>query len=240
MLVGAGEMAELAAQHLHNHGVEAIIVASRTLANARKLAERFHGESIPLDAVAAHLPRVDILICSTAAPDYILHAEHVREVLRTRKYNPIFIIDIAVPRNIDPRVDDLENIYLYDMDDLQKVLKTNLEKRRKALHKAEVIVDQEVRRFLEWLGTLDVVPTIVSLRERAENIRKQELERALALLRPAASPAQRATLESMSQAIVNKLLHDPITQMKIAEREGDAAGTVDVVRRLFSLADDKE
>jgi glutamyl-tRNA reductase len=239
MLAGAGEMAELAALHLTSNGVERMLVASRTLENARKLADNFRGEAVTLDSIPHHLAGIDILICSTAAPDYILRADQVREALRARKYNPIFIIDISVPRNIDPRVDDLENVYLYDMDDLQKVLKTNLEQRKKELKKAQVIVQDEVRQFLHWLNTLDLVPTIVSLRDRAEKIRRQELEKAFSMLKTSIGPEQKETIEAMSQAIVNKLLHDPITEMKRLERHGDSAGLVNMVRQLFSLKPDE-
>ncbi len=239
MLAGAGEMAELAAQHLLGNGIARLLVASRTLENARRLAETFRGEAMALEEIPGHLDRIDILICSTAAPDYILRVDQVREALRSRKYKPIFIIDIAVPRNIDPQVDELENIYLYDMDDLQKVLRTNMEQRQKELKKAEVIVQEEVRHFLQWLNTLDLVPTIVSLRERAETIRKQELEKAFSLLKASMKPEQRETIEAMSQAIVNKILHDPITEMKRLERQGDSSGIVNVVRKLFSLQSDE-
>jgi len=149
------------------------------------------------------------------------------------------MIDIAVPRNIDPRVDELENVYLYDMDDLQNVLNTNLEARKKELKKAEGIVQEEVRHFLHWLNTLDLVPTIVSLRERAEKIRKQEIEKAFSILRSSLSPGQQETIEAMSQAIVNKILHDPITAMKKTQKQDDASGLVHVVRRLFSLQSDR-
>jgi len=239
MLAGAGEMAELAAQHLMSNGIERLLVASRTLENARRLAGRFRGEALALQEIPGHLERTDILICSTAAPEYILRAEQVRDALRSRRYSPIFIIDIAVPRNIDPRVDELENIYLYDMDDLQKVLRTNMEQRKKELKRAEVIVQEEVRHFLQWLDTLHLVPTIVSLRERAESIRRQELEKACSLLKPGLDPEQKETIEAMSHAIVNKILHAPISQMKRVDRQGDSSGMVHLVRKLFSLHSDE-
>ena len=239
LLAGAGEMAELAARHLATHGAAQILVASRTWENARRLASAFSGEAVPLEEIPRVLDRVDILICSTAAPEYILRLDQIREALRSRKYNPIFIIDIAVPRNIDPRVDELENIYLYDMDDLQQVLKTNMEERKKELKKGEIIVQEELRQFLDWLGTLDMVPTIVSLRRRAEAIRKQELDKALSMLKTPLTREQKETLEAMSQAIVNKILHGPITEMKRVDQKGDTSGLVNAVRRLFSLQSDE-
>ena len=239
LLAGAGEMAELAARHLAGQGIARILVASRTLENARKLAETFQGDAIRIESIPHRLQETDILICSTAAPDYILRARQIKEALRARKQKPFFIIDIAVPRNIDPKADELDNVFLYDMDDLQNVLRTNLEERKKELKKAEMIVQEEVRDFIHWLNTLDLVPTIVSLRERAEEIRRQELEKALSMLKNTIEPEERKTLEAMSQAIVNKILHDPISEMKKAKKKGDSTRLVDAVQRLFSLRSDR-
>jgi len=235
LLAGAGEMAELSAQHLSSHGIFKILVASRTLENAQKLAQTFQGKAIPLDSLAKAMTDVDILISSMAAPDYILNAETIREIMRARKQKPVFIIDMAVPRNIDPAVNNLENVYLYDMDDLQTVLETNLAERKKELKKATVIVQEEVKDFLSWLNTLDLVPTIVSLRDRAEQIRSQEINKALAMLKTSLSDKERQTIEAMSKAIVNKMLHDPINQLKEAEKRGDEARLVDALHRLFCL-----
>ena len=235
LLAGAGEMAELAATHLANQGIERIYVASRTLENAERLARSFRGEALPLPAIQAFLTRIDILICSTAAPDYILRAEQVREAMRARRHRPLFIIDMAVPRNIDPRADDLENVYLYDMDDLQRVLESNMEQRRKELTKAEAIVQDEIHSFVQWLDSLNLVPTIVSLRDRMEEIRRQEVEKALTLLGRDVDEQQRKTIEAMSLAIVNKIAHGPISQMKQAEKRGESSRLVESVRRLFSL-----
>ncbi len=239
LLAGAGEMAELAARHLASHGIARILVASRTLENAKRLAASFQGEAIPLDSVPASLPQIDILLCSTAAPDYILRAEQIREAMRMRRHKPVFIIDIAVPRNIDPAVNTIENVYLYDIDDLQGVLQANLEERRKELKRAEAIVQEEVRTFLAWINGLDLVPTIVSLRERAERIRAAEMEKALSLLQTPVSAKDRKTIEAMSQAIVNKILHDPVSTLKQADEKGDTPGLVEAVRKLFSLGPQK-
>ncbi len=235
MLAGAGEMAELAARHLINHGVGKILVASRTMESAGRLAETFQARAVPLDSLATHLSSVDILICSTGAPDYILQAGQIRKALRARKQNPVFIIDISVPRNIDPRADELDNVYLYDMDDLQKVLQTNLEERKKELQKAEIIVQEEVGEFLFWLSTLDLVPTIISLRERTEQIRQQEVEKALSLLKSSLDSKDKKVIDAMTRAIVNKVLHAPISELKQAEKNGDAVPLVEAVQRLFSL-----
>jgi glutamyl-tRNA reductase len=235
LLAGAGEMAELAARHLASHGIASILVASRTLENARRLAESFEGEAIPLESIGEYLTRVDILICSTAAPEYILRADQIREAMRTRRQRPVFIIDIAVPRNIDPEVDAIENVYLYDIDDLQNVLQANLEERKKELKRAEIIVQEEVRSFLGWVSNLDLVPTITSLRERTERIRTGELEKALSLLQTPVSEEDKKTIDAMTQAIVNKILHDPVSALKNAEEKGDTLGLVDALQRLFSL-----
>jgi glutamyl-tRNA reductase len=235
LLAGAGEMAELAARHLASHGIASILVASRTLENARRLAASFQGEAIPLESIGEYLTRVDILICSTAAPDFILRADQVREVMRTRRQEPVFIIDIAVPRNIDPEVDAIENVYLYDIDDLQNVLQANLEERKKELKRAESIVQEEVRAFLAWVSNLDLVPTITSLRERAERIRTAELEKALSVLQTPVSDKDKKTIDAMTHAIVNKILHDPVSALKKAEEKGDTPGLVDALQQLFSL-----
>ena len=240
LLAGAGEMAELAATHLVSHGVARILVASRTLENARSLASRFRGEAVRLDSIPEHLSDTDILICSTAAPDYILRYDQVREALRARKQKPVFIIDIAVPRNIDPKVNELEHVYLYDMDDLQRVLKSNLEERKKELKKAESIVQEELHEFIHWLKSLDLVPTIISLRDRAEKIRQQELQKALALLKNTVEPKQQKVIEALSHAIVNKILHRPISELKQAEKRGESADLSDAIHRLFVLDPDRK
>jgi glutamyl-tRNA reductase len=239
LLAGAGEMAELAARHLANHGISRILVASRTLENAMRLAASFQGEAVPLESLLDCLNRVDILICSTAAPDYILRADQMREAMRTRKHKPIFLIDIAVPRNIDPEVNAVENVYLYDIDDLQNVLQANLEERKKELKRAEAIVQEEVRVFLAWVANLDLVPTITSLRERAEAIRSSELEKVFSMLQTPVSDRDRKAIEAMSQAIVNKILHDPVSALKKAEEKGESPGLVDALQRLFSLGPKK-
>lgn len=239
LLAGAGEMAELAARHLASNGIARILVASRTLENAERLATSFQGEAIPLASISASLAHIDILLCSTAAPEYILRADQIREAMRTRRHKPVFIIDIAVPRNIDPEVNTVENVYLYDMDDLQNVLQANLAERKKELKRAESIVEDEVRTFLNWMSGLDLVPTIISLRERAEQIRVGELEKALSLLQAPLTKKDRKALEAMSQAIVNKILHDPVSTLKRADEKGDMPGLVDAVRRLFSLGPKK-
>ncbi len=239
LLVGAGEMAELSARHLVTHGVSRILVASRTLENARRLAETFDGDAVPLETITDWLPKVDIVICSTSAPHYVLRAEQVRQAMRARKQRSLFLIDIAVPRNVDPAVNELENVYLYDIDDLKNVLQANLEERKKELKRAEAIVTEEVHAFLGWLSNLDLVPTIVALRGKAEEIRRQELDKALSMLQGSISDREKRIIEAMTQAIVNKLLHDPISRLKRAEGDAETTGLVEALRHLFSLNPDK-
>lgn len=239
LLAGAGEMAELAARHLVSNGIGRILVASRTPEHAERLAASFHGEAMGLDSIPGCLNEIDILLCSTAAPDYILRAEQIRETMRTRRNRPVFIIDIAVPRNIDPAVNTIENVYLYDIDDLQNVLQANLAERKKELKRAESIVQEEVRSFLAWIDGLDLVPTIVSLRQRAEEIRTGELRKALSALETPLTEKDRRAIEAMSQAIVNKILHGPVSTLKKAEEKGDTPGLAEAARRLFSLGPKK-
>ncbi|MEW6441045.1 MAG: glutamyl-tRNA reductase [bacterium] len=239
LLLGAGEMAELAARHLTAQGIGEMLVASRTLEHACKLAAEMGGRALPMGALDEHLPRVDILICSTAAPQYVLDARRVREALRGRKHKPMFLIDIAVPRNIDPQVNEIENVYVYDMDDLQNVLRANMEERKRELKRAEAIVQEEVRQFRVWLNTLGLVPTIVALKAHADQIRRQELQEAFSILKSPLSQELRAVMEGMSEAIVNKILHDPITELKKAEKLGEAGPLADALRRLFSLKADR-
>jgi len=200
LLAGAGEMAELAATHLVSNGIGRVFIASRTLANAQELAKTIRGDAIPFASILDHLRKIDILICSTAAPNYILRAEQIREALRARKHQPVFIIDIAVPRNIDPMANELKNVYLYNMDDLQKVMQANMAERKKELKRAEGIVREEVDEFFRWLYSLDLVPTITSLRKRADEIRTQELNKAISILKGDVSEQQKQVLEAMSQA----------------------------------------
>lgn len=234
LLIGAGEMCELAARHFLNNGVSSVMVTNRTYERAVKLAAEFSGRAVTFDDFPLHLHQVDIVLTSTGAPNFILGPKKVEEVLRQRKNKPMFFIDIAVPRDIDPKVNDLANIYLYDVDDLQEVVQSNLKERQKEAKKAEGIIDQEIGQFHRWLGTLDVVPTIVSLRGRLEEIRRGELEKTFASLRDLGEKERRA-IEAMSAAIINKVLHQPITVLKRGQNGGEGDDYVDAVRVLFDL-----
>ena len=165
MLVGAGEMAELAATHLLQAGVDEILVANRTFSRGEELARQFNGRALPFESLASHLTEVDIIITSTGSPDPVIRARDIRGVLKARKNRPMFFIDIAVPRDIDPDVNGLDNVYLYDIDDLKEVVEENLATRRDEAQKAAEIVDEEVDIFRQWLCSLDVQPTKMCIRD---------------------------------------------------------------------------
>ena len=192
MLLGAGEMAELAAQHLLGNGVKNIMVANRTFERAEELAKEFKGDAIRFEHFPDALVMVDILICATGAPHYVVNREMVTKALKERRNKPIFMIDISNPRNIDPEVDKVDNVYLYDIDDLQSKVDVNTEGRAREAEKAEEIVFQEVETYLQWERGLDAVPTIVDLREKVEDVRKRELEKTLGSLNGIADDQRRA------------------------------------------------
>ncbi len=238
MLLGAGEMAELAAQHLLGNGVKNIMVANRTFERAEELAKEFKGDAIRFEHFPDALVMVDILICATGAPHYVVNREMIARALKERRNKPIFMIDISNPRNIDPETDKVDNVYLYDIDDLQSKVDVNTEGRAREAQKAEEIVSLEVETYLQWERALDAVPTIVDLREKIEDIRKRELEKTLGGLN-GINEDQRRAVEAMSQAIVNKLLHAPLVVLKqAASTPGEGDSTIAIARRLFNL--DKE
>jgi glutamyl-tRNA reductase len=210
------------------------MVTNRTFARAEKLAEEFQGKPILFDNFADHLLQVDIILSSTGAPNFILGHKKMEEVIRLRKNKPMFLIDIAVPRDIEPKVNDIDNVYLYDVDDLQGVVQANLKERQKEAKKAEGIVDQEIGQFHRWLGTLDVVPTIVSLRGRMEEIRRGELEKTFSNLKDL-DKRERKAIEALTGAIINKVLHQPMTVLKQSQNDPSGDNYVDAVRVLFGL-----
>jgi len=238
LVIGAGKMAELTARHFRSRGIGGLMFANRTFDRAVELARDFHGTPVPIEELPRYLPMADVVIGSTATNDYLLDAALMQEALRERGYRATFLIDLGVPRNFDPRINDLQNVYLYDIDDLESVSGENREERQREALRAESIVRGEVDAFWRWFQNLDVVPTIVRLRGKAEHIYKRELERTLGTLgamRPVGDEERKA-IEAMAQAIVNKLLHEPITQLKRAP--DPTAGDVLAARRLFGLDDD--
>jgi glutamyl-tRNA reductase len=234
LIIGAGEMCELAAQHLSRGGVKRVIVSNRTWERAMELAERFHGEAIPFAEFPNSLLRVDIVISSTGSPDYIVHKEAISRIIKERKHKPLLFIDIAVPRDIDPQVNSIDNIYLYDIDDLQEVAEANVKNRQQEARKAEEIVSTEVENFCRWHQSLDVFPTIISLRQRLDAIRVRELEKTLSSL-PHLSEEERAALETLTNSIVTKILHNPITLLKQTNKDSEGVVYVDIVKKLFKL-----
>jgi glutamyl-tRNA reductase len=235
-LVGAGKMCELAARHLIAHGAASIFVFNRTYDRAARLAEKFNGQAMPFDQLYEQADKADIIISSTGAPVFIFKKEHGERFMHKRKNRPMFLIDIAVPRDIDPALNDIDGIFVYDIDDLQQVVTSHLADRGSEAQKAEAIVAEEVIRFSQRLQTLDVVPTIVSLQEHLETIRQAEIDRVRGRLGPL-SPEQEMAVEALTRGIVNKIMHTPITTLKTAAREQEATTVVELVKRLFNLRD---
>jgi len=235
LLIGAGEMCELAARHLVSAGIEKILVTNRTFERALTLAQEFRGEAIPLEGMAQGLKKTDIVISATNSPQYLIEHNQITKVMKDRKQKPIFFIDISDPRDIEPKVGDLENVYLYNIDDLQKVANENIKGREKEAQRAEMIVQDEVVKFVNWYRSLDVTPTIVSLRNKFEEIRKKELEKTLSI-HPNLSQKEKQSLEALTSAIINKILHTPITLLKRTEKEAMADFYLDALHALFQLS----
>lgn len=233
LLIGAGEMAELAARHLLGQGVGRIVVTNRTETRAAALAEQFRGTAVPFESFPAILPEADIVITSTGAPGFVVGAPMVAEALRRRRNRLLFLIDIAVPRDIDPAAGEIENVFLYNIDHLQGVVDANRERRGGEAQKAEAIVAAEVAAFESWFNALEVVPTIVALREKLEGIQRAELAKAAWLAR--LPEAERGRVEALTAAILNKILHDPTIGLKEESRQRDALPYVAAIRRLFNL-----
>jgi glutamyl-tRNA reductase len=234
MILGAGDTAALAARHLVSQGVSSVFIANRTSERAVYLAQALQAKAIPWEAFPEHLAYTDIVVSSTSAPHPIIEPAMVREAMRARRSRPMFFIDIAVPRDVDPAVNTLENVFLYDIDDLQNVVQENRRERQREALAAEEFVWQEVRQFEQWLAVRDAVPTIVALRQQAEAIRQQELEKALHKFGPL-DERQRRVLEALTCGIVNKLLHAPTVSLKRASQEGQVRDAVHLVRHLFNL-----
>ncbi|MCD6485886.1 MAG: glutamyl-tRNA reductase [Syntrophobacterales bacterium] len=234
LLVGAGEMAQLAARHLMDNGVDEIIFTNRTYENAVKLANDFHGLPVEIELLEEKLGDVDIVISSTGSPDCIISGEMVTMALRRRKNRLMFLIDVAVPRDIDPAAGKIDNVYLYNIDDLQRVVDENLENRLNEAEKAESIINEEVARFSEWFAALEVVPTIVDLKNKTEDIVKREMKRSHSWMKNLGGE-ERENIDILVNSIVNKILHDPVVGLKKESRDGEADSYVAVVKKLFKL-----
>jgi len=238
LLIGAGEMAELAVEHLIRNRADTILVANRTFERGVELARRFNGRAIRFEEIGEGLETVDIVISSTGAADYVIRRDLVKGAMRRRRNRPLFFIDIAVPRDIDPAINRLNNIYVYDIDDLKGVIEENIEDRQRAAVKGERLVDEAVIRFRQWYESLDVVPTIVELRRKFENVIRAEVARTFAGGAPEGIAPE--TLDKMVHALVNKILHDPTTILKREEGHGNKAQLLAAVRKLFQLDDNDD
>jgi glutamyl-tRNA reductase len=235
LLIGAGDMGELTAEHLHAQNVRQVFVANRSFERAVELAERFDGSAVQFEGMAEHLSVCDIVIASTAAPHFVIEPEQVVRALGARRNRNLFLIDLSVPRNIDPRVSEIEGAYLYNVDDLQQVADANLERRQEKAGAAEQIVVREVETFRKRLVAQDAVPTILELQQRLETIRAGELEKCLRKLGPM-TPEQKAAVETFSTQLVNKILHYPILQLKEASDEpNERAALRRTIRKIFGL-----
>ena len=239
LLIGAGEMCELAARHLVSGGVGKVLVTNRTYERAIALAQEFNGEALPFDEIIQGLKKVDIVISATDSRQPLIGHDQVAKVIKERKQKPIFFIDIADPRDIEPSVGDIENVYLYNIDDLKKVADENIQDREKEAQKAETVVGEEVAKFTNWYRSLEVTPTITALRKRFEEIRKKELEKTISL-HPNLSEKEKRSLEALTQAIINKILHPPMTLLKQTNEEAMADLYLDALRTLFDLSEKPE
>lgn len=234
LILGAGETSELTATHLKAHGIERILVTNRTYAAAEELARRVGGRAVPFEDLEGHLAAADIVISSTAAPHVVVTRERVERAMKHRRHRPLFFIDIAVPRDLDPEINRVDNAFLYDIDDLQHVVEENRHEREKEAAKAERIVAEELEEVRGWLRSLEVVPTIAGLREAVEQIRRAEHAR-LANRLSDLSDEQRARVEMLTASIVNKILHVPTVRMKEAAGRDECYLYADALRTLFRL-----
>ena len=232
MLLGAGDMAELAARHLMSSGVKDVLIANRTYESGEKLAKEFNGRAVRFDDFIHEIVNTDIVICSTGASKYVLMKEQMQKVMKERRHKPVFIIDISVPRNIDPSINDIDNVYLYDVDDLHGIVDTNKLERQKEAEKAEGIIAEEIETFQKWLASLDSVPTVVALRDRADAVKKEEVEKLLNKL-PSLGEKEREAVEYMANAIINKLMHPPTAALKEDSEDKDIL--IATIRKLYGL-----
>jgi glutamyl-tRNA reductase len=234
LVLGAGDMSELLIKHLKARSVGEVRIANRTPDRARSLAERVGGRAVPFDALADELAEVDVVVSSTGAGEWVVRSETVGAAL-ARREEPLFFVDIAVPRDVDPVVQTLEGVFVYDIDDLQAVVERNADDRGEAAEKGEAMISPAVLEFMGWLSSLHVVPLIRELRDGAEQIRRHELSRALK--RMDLSPEEEAAVERMSHSLMNKLLHGPISELKALAEAGHPLESAEVRRRLLALED---
>lgn len=234
MVIGAGKMSELTIKHLVSNGAAPILVTNRTFKRAKELAEKFCGIAVPFDKKFEKMAEADIVISSTGAPSCIVTREDALNVMKARRSRPIFFIDIAVPRDVEPEIGEIENVFLYDIDDLKAVVEESLKERKHEAEKGEEIVKEEVEEFMSWLGSLDVVPTIRELRGKVEDIKEAELDKALSRLSNL-DDREKEVVKALASGIINKVLHTPIVRLKEKANEKDVYECVDTIRHLFDL-----
>ena len=236
LLIGAGETIELTARHLHEQGTGAIIIANRTVERAHDLAAQFNGYGIGLDEIAAHLPEADIVISSTGSSGAILNKKKVAKALKGRKHRPVFMVDLAVPPDIDAKVAKLDDVYLYNIDDLKQVIEENLRSRQQAAQQAEEIIEVQVSHFSEWRQSLKAVPTLRAYREHAQELGKEALDKANQQLDNGTPPKE--VVETLTRNLINKLTHDPTVNLHSAVASGNT-GLLNAIRTLFRIKDKK-
>jgi glutamyl-tRNA reductase len=234
VLVGAGEMSEGAAKALAQQGT-LLTVVNRNQERARAVAEACGGEPREFELLSQELVTADVVITSTSSPRYVITRELMQGVVKARRHRPLFLIDIAVPRDVDPRIENMDNVFLFDIDDLQQVANQNIAARKREAEQAERIVDEEVVAFEDWQRSLDLTPTLVALRERVRLTLRSELDRTLPRLK-SLTDGEKKSLDAMCEAMVNKLLHRPLTELKKSRSEPDGAQLIESVTRLFELS----
>jgi glutamyl-tRNA reductase len=238
LLLGAGAMGELTSRQLLAHGIGSLMVASRTFERAVRIARALHGTAIPYDRMLRHLPFADLVVSAVDAPEPVLRTSDIETALRERRGRPMFLIDLAVPRSLEPAINDVDGAYLYDIDDLEQVVAANQDARAWEARRAEAMIEGEVESFWTWLRAREAAPTIAALRERIEHIRSVQLERHAGLL-ATLDPAERAAVDRLTRAIVNGILHGPVTALgRHAGAGGVDARVMEAVRALFDLDDD--
>ncbi len=239
MIIGAGEMGELTVVHLLDCGVKSIYVVNRTYERAVELAKKFGGQPFSFDQLRDCLTEADIVISSTGAPGFVVTQEKVAEVMKKRKNRPLFFIDIAVPRDVEPSVGDLYNVFLYDIDDLEQVVESNKKEREKEAKKAESIIEGEVDEFFDWLSTLEIVPILRSFRRRIEEIKEKELETFLKKMSHLSKKDQEE-VKIVVHRLTNKFLHTPTLKLKEVVNEKDGYNYIEALRFLFDLTEKEE
>ncbi|RKD23868.1 glutamyl-tRNA reductase [Ammoniphilus oxalaticus] len=235
VILGAGKMGELTGKHLHANGVKKVIVVNRTLERAQTVADQFRGEACTFEQLSSALIEADIVISSTGAEGYVVTKQDIQAISRQRTHRPLFMIDIAVPRDLDPAMDELENVFLYDIDDLEGIVQANMEERAREATKIEMMIDEEIVAFKAWLNTLGVVPLITALREKSLRFHEEAIRNVENKL-PHLSERELRLIRKYSRVIVNQMLHDPLIRMKEMAAQGDEA--LDLFTKIFALEDE--